>query len=314
MNDFRWRNLLCALAFFCLAVSPTYALELYQGETPVNDQTPEARTAGLSRAFMDVAAKVSGDLSALTNPAVIAASAQAERYMQRYEYRQELVRVDGKPTIKLYLIGTFYPASVKRVLAGAGMGAWGRDRPVIAAYLFEGDLPISSEQAQQLQERASARGLDIRFPGTIALEDLSESTAARLASPAQNVLMGRLGERIWLSDGERTETMGSADPEGLTERLARLLVARTQALENAPPQVLSAEVSGLRSAADYARVLSQLGKLRPVKKFTVLGANGERLLLELTVQGGVAQLALALNGDKTLALISQSPALLEVLQ
>lgn len=194
------------------------------------------------------------------------------------------------------------------------MGAWGRDRPVIAAYLFEGDLPISQEQARQLQERAAARGLDIRFPGSIALEDLSENTAARLASPAQNVLLGRIGERIWLSDGQRTEALGSADPEGLTDRLARLLVARTQAVENAPPQVLSAEISGVRSAGDYARAISQLGKVRAIKKFVILGAVGERLQVELTVQGGVGQLALALNGDKSLALISQSPALLEVLQ
>lgn len=314
MNLYQWRHLLCVLTFLWLCVSPSHALELYQGETPVADQTPEARAAALSRAFIDVAAKVSGDLGALTHPTVIEASAQAERYMQRYEYRQELVRVEGKPTIKLYLIGTFYPSSVKRVLANAGMGAWGRDRPVVLAYLFEGDLPISPERAGQLQERAAARGLDIRFPGSIALEDLSENTAARLASATQNVLLGRLGERIWLSDGQQTEALSSAEPEGLTERVARLLVARTQAIENAPPQQVSAEITGVRSAADYARALSQLSKLTVVKKFSVLGAQGETLRVELTVQGGTAQLALALSGDKTLALISQAPLQLDVLR
>ena len=314
MNVFQWRHFFCALAISWLCVNPARALELYQGETAVSDQSPEARTAGLARAFMDVAAKVSGDLNALSNPSVIAASAQAERYMQRYEYRQELVRVDGKPTIKLYLIGTFYPSSMKKLLNGVGMGAWGRDRPQIAAYLFEGDLPISSELSRQIQDRAAARGLDIRFPGSIALEDLSENTAARLASPTQNVLLGRVGERIWLSDGQRTEVLSSAAADGLTDRLARMLVARTQAVENAPPQVLSAEITGVRSAADYARAIGQLGKLRAVKKFTVLAASGERMSVELTVQGGIGQLALALNGDKTLALISQTPALLEVLQ
>ena len=122
-------RLICVFLLVVLTAPAARALDLYQGETPVADQSADARVAALGRTLLDVAVKVSGDVNAANNATIIAAAASPERYMQRYEYRQELVREDGKPAIKLYLRGSFYAPTIGQLLRNAGLGAWGVERP-----------------------------------------------------------------------------------------------------------------------------------------------------------------------------------------
>ncbi len=302
------------LALLCLvAAKPAWALDLYQGETAVADQSADARVAALGRTLLDVAVKVSGDANAANNGTIIAAASSPEKYMQRYEYRQELVRVDGKPAIKLYLRGSFYAPSMSQLLARAGLGAWGRERPTVAVYVFDGDAPLDAEIRSAMQDRSSRRGVNVRFPGGVAASELSEETALRLGSAGQNALLGRIGGTLWLSDGRSVEALNSSALDGLSDRLASALVRRAAAISNAPPEEILTEVTGLRSGADYGRILKYLAALSGVKKLTVLGAQNATLRLRLNVQGGGARLAQSVGAGQTLRVLSESPAVLEII-
>ena len=305
-------RIICAL-FLTFLSAKVCALDLYQGETPVPDQSADARVAALGRTLLDVAVKVSGDANAASNRTIIAAAGSPEKYMQRYEYRQEIVREDGKPTIKLYLKGSFHAPSIGQLLRNAGLGAWGNDRPIVNMFLFEGDSDISAESARALQEQASRRGMNLRFPGGVSAADLNEQTAASLASASQNVVLGRIGATLWLSDGRTTETLSTNTLNGLTDRIASQLIRRAAALSNAPPEEIATDIVGVRSADDYGRVLKYLSALSGVKKLSVTGAQQDTLRLLLNVQGGASRIVQTVAAGKTLRVLSENPTVLEVI-
>ena len=301
----------CAL-FLTFFTAQIYALDLYQGETPVADQSADARVAALGRTLLDVAVKVSGDVNAASNRTIIAAAASPEKYMQRYEYRQEIVREAGKPTIKLYLRGSFYPPSFGQLLRNAGLGAWGNDRPIVNVFLFEGDANLNADSARALQEQASRRGMNLRFPGGVSATELNEQTAASLASASQNVVLGRIGATLWLSDGRTTEALLTNTLNGLSDRIATQLIRRASALSNAAPEDITAEITGVRSADDYGRVLKYLSALSGVKKLSVTGAQQDTLRLLVTVQGGASRIAQTVSAGRTLRVLSENPTVLEI--
>ena len=305
-------RIICAL-FLTFLSAKVCALDLYQGETPVPDQSADARVAALGRTLLDVAVKVSGDVNAASNRTIIAAAGSPEKYMQRYEYRQEIVREDGKPTIKLYLKGSFHAPSIGQLLRNAGLGAWGNDRPIVNMFLFEGDSDISAESARALQEQASRRGMNLRFPGGVSAADLNEQTAASLANASQNVVLGRIGATLWLSDGRTTETLSTNTLNGLSDRIASQLIRRAAALSNAPPEEIATDIVGVRSADDYGRVLKYLSALSGVKKLSVTGAQQDTLRLLLNVQGGASRIAQTVAAGKTLRVLSENPTVLEVI-
>ena len=306
-------RLLFAFLFTFLTTQAARALDLYQGETPVADQSADARVAALGRTLLDVAVKVSGDVNAANNATIIAAAGSPEKYMQRYEYRQELVREDGKPAIKLYLRGSFYAPSIAQLLRSAGLGAWGNDRPLVNVFLFEGDLALNAESARALQEQASRRGINLHFPGGVSATELNEQTAASLASASQNVVLGRIGATLWLSDGRTTEALSTNTLNGLSDRIASQLIRRATLLSNAPPEEIATQIAGVRSASDYGLVLKYLTTLSGVKKLTVVGAQQGTLKLVVNVQGGAARLAQAVGAGQTLRLLSENPTVFEVI-
>ena len=305
-------RLICAFLLVLLIAPVARALDLYQGETPVADQSADARVAALGRTLLDVAVKVSGDVNAANNATIISAAGNPEKYMQRYEYRQELVREDGKPAIKLYLRGSFYAPSIGQLLRNAGLGAWGVERPTVNVYLFEGDEPMSANNARTLQDQASRRGINLRFPGGIYANDLNEQTAARMATPTQNVLIGRIGATLWLSDGRTTAPLSSNVFNGLSDRIASQLIRRAAELSNAAPEEIATEIAGIRSASDYGRVLKYLTTLSGVKKLELVAAQQNSLHLLINVQGGATRLAQSVGAGRTLRLVSENPTVLEV--
>jgi uncharacterized protein len=301
---------ICLLLLLCASYAG--ALDIYQGEAPVADQSAEARIRALGKALLDVAVKVSGDASAASNSTIISAAGSPERYMQRYEYRQEIVRENGAPAVKLYLKGTFHQPSITQLLTRAGIGAWGRDRPTVAVYVFRDGEPLPIEIQDSMRDKSSSRGINVRFPGGVSASESSEATALSLGTPNQHALVGRVGETIWLSDGRTVESLNSSALDGLSDRLASALIRRADALRNAPPVELPVEVSGIRDANDYSGAIKYLSALSGVKKLTVLGAAGNSLKLSLSVQGGAERLANGVGAGRIMRVLSESPAVLEM--
>jgi uncharacterized protein len=300
------------LIALCLISVNVWALDIYQGEAPVANQSADERVRALGKALLDVAVKVSGDASAASNGTIISASGSPERYMQRYEYRQEIVRENGAPAVKLFLKGTFHQPSITQLLTRAGIGAWGRNRPTVAVYVFRDGSPLPVDIQESMRDKSSARGVNVRFPDGIGASEASEETALRLGSPNQHALVGRVNETLWLSDGRTVEALSSSALDGLSDRLASTLVRRDAAIRNAPPEELQAEVAGIRNANDYSSALKYLSALSGVKKLTVVGAAGNALKLRLSVQGGVDRLASGVSSGNTMRVLSEDPIVLEM--
>ena len=92
---------------------------LYSGEAPVNSQAEGERNEALKTAFAQVVTKVSGDNSILSRPEVAKAVAAPARYVQQYEYRQDVANDNGQPQVHLTLVAQFDRDAVDQLIGGA---------------------------------------------------------------------------------------------------------------------------------------------------------------------------------------------------
>jgi uncharacterized protein len=301
------RPLLALLWLIGLSLSvPAVALDLYQGEVSVANQTAEARQEALGRALLEVVVKVSGDAKTAQSSSVRSAMSGADRMIQRYEYRQELVRENGKAVVKLYLKGTFYPASVNALLSRSGFAAFGAERPIVAVYLFEDGAPIAGDVQRGMTDRASRRGIDLRFPAGVSLADVGDlkSAAERLGTRQMNAMVGVVGQAMWVSDGKTSEALTSAELDGTTDRMAQLLTRRWSQASNAAPETIEVAIQGINSAARYSKAVQYLAALKGVKKMQVKGGSAGALRAELSVLGGAEGLQESLQSSKVMLLPS----------
>lgn len=103
--------------FLVLAVwlaAPASAAGLYSGEVPVNSQSEGDRNEGLKAALAQVFTKVGGDASVLARPDIAKAVADASRYVQQYQFTQDVA------TSHLMLFAQFDRDAIDQLLGNAG--------------------------------------------------------------------------------------------------------------------------------------------------------------------------------------------------
>ena len=114
----RWTLLLFLVAF---AVARAGAL--YTAQVPVGSQADEERGTALRAALAQVVVKVSGDAGIVNKPDVAKAIAGADKYVQQYQYAQDVVTENGQPQVRLSLVAQFDREAVDRLVADAsGVG------------------------------------------------------------------------------------------------------------------------------------------------------------------------------------------------
>ena len=92
----------------------------YTGEVPVASQGDADRADGLKAALAQVVVRVAGDAAVLSRPEVANAIGEAERYVQQFQYRQDVVTDNGQPQVQLTLVAEFDHDAVDRLLQGSG--------------------------------------------------------------------------------------------------------------------------------------------------------------------------------------------------
>jgi hypothetical protein len=117
---------LCLLSFNAFAVNVS---DLYRISVAVDDQTEESRKLGVQWAFQQLLIKVSGYQEVLENPALVAASNNANRYMQGFSYHQD--NVDDQ----VYLQAWFSKALLVPLMRRAHAPIWGENRPLLLNWL-----------------------------------------------------------------------------------------------------------------------------------------------------------------------------------
>ena len=340
------RELLCAFLVVACAVAaaPVRAqgLGLYSGEAPVADQSDEQRAAGMSAALSQVVVKLTGDPAVVSREAVAKALGEAGRYAQRYSYRQDVVAEGGQPQVKLTLVAQFDRAAIDRLLRDFGLKAWSAARPPVLVFLAVDDgnglrlvTDPADAAAQPLLQAAQQRGLNLALP------NLADADAAALgaqaawsgdlaalapqAARAQTALLlvgqlRRLGEQWsahWtLSDGSAPQSWDGSDASldallaqaaaGAADRVVGRYAAAS--LERRPTAA-TVWISGIQSAADYARALAALGRDNLVRDALPQQARGDGLLVRLNLNVTLDSWLANLGADGVLRAVSARPPL-----
>src|SRR5215468_5510557 len=99
------------------------AAGLYSAQVPVASQSDEDRAEALKTGLSQVMVRVSGEAGVLSKPEVAKALGQAERYVQQFQYQQDIVNEGGQPQVHLTLIAQFDRGAVDRLLRGTGAAA-----------------------------------------------------------------------------------------------------------------------------------------------------------------------------------------------
>lgn len=339
MPRFRLLTSLCSLLFACLVAASAAAQEpnLYEGEVAVDSQGAEQRNAALPAALAQVLVKVSGDRGAAA-----IAGGQGSALMQRYRYRQEVVNVAGVPQIKLFLIASFDPAAVERLLAQAGRTVWPqpRQKPLLWLAIDDGSGARIVGEAQAsavaaLRARAGQRGLALRLPKNDEQDQLAATPEAVQRGDAETLLaasaryggapllIGRLqrGGAGWsaswlLHDGSRELARWSSDDANAMTALAgggdgaADALARTYSTDilGGDAGRYAIAVQGLQRAEDYGRVLQTLRALPVVRGVVPRAVSGDRLELEVDLGTGVEGLSRLLERGRVLRPLSPGDA------
>lgn len=294
--------------------------DLYATAVPVADESATATGIAFRDALKNVLVRVTGRAASAEDAALLGRLGDPGALVQQYRHDgmgQLWVRFDG--------------AGLRRMLEGAGVPAWGENRPLTVIWLaYDGGAGERDVLAAEGNEGAAAdlrRTLlaaagDRAVPVVLPLRDSEELAAVTYADVwgdfseplvrasqryrADAILLGRarlyppgMDDVRWtlLLGNERQEWRGTvADgPRGLAERLAE----RFATAPGAAGGSLRLAVAGVGSIDQYGALLAHLRGLDSVDAIDVTAASGDTLLLELRLRGSREQLlrGLALRGQ-----------------
>jgi hypothetical protein len=331
----------CFALLLCLvAVAPPLAAQsLYAGEAPVIDQSDEQRTIAMSAALAQVVVKLTGDANVVSREAVAKALTEAERYVQRYSYRQDVVTDNGQPVARLALVAQFDRGAIDRLLRDFGLKSFSGARPPVLTFLVAEDggeprliLDANKPEAAALLANAQQRGLNLVLPNlgedqaVIGAQTAWSGDVASLLPLAAKlqtnlVLIGqlrRLGEQWsahWtLSDGNAPQSWDApigdlssvlaAGSSGLAERVVGRY--NSAGLERRITNTV-VWISGLSSAEDYARALGALSHDQLVREVQPQQARGDGMLVKLTLNVALEPWLANLAADNPLRAVSARP-------
>lgn len=331
-------TLLRCLSVLCLLAislgSAAQSIDLYEGETRVEDQSEGARSAALPEALANVAIKLSGDPQVTQNGALSSGLANASQWMQNFRYREDARIENGAAVRTQTLIARFRQDAVDRWLREAGVAVWSAPRPAVTVWLGiddgRGARLVAEAQANAvnaLTKRAADRGIALLFPlldiedqsaiqvDQVWREDLSALRAASARYDNRAVLAGRLqrNDNGWsaswvLVDGdEALQRWSDAGPDA-TALLARAGDAAVDALAKryastaliGTPGRYRIAVSDLGSAVDYAQMSAYLRSLALVRNLQVDATQDGLLWLTLDLAAGLESLDASLAVSRQL--------------
>lgn len=115
---------------------------LYTGQAPVNSQADDERAEALKTALAQVMVKLSGDAAVLTKPPIAKAVANAARYVQQYQYVQNVVPDAGQSQPRLNLVAQFDRSAIDRLLHDVSLDHSGGDTTQTAAEVQSGSYRV----------------------------------------------------------------------------------------------------------------------------------------------------------------------------
>lgn len=322
--------------------------ELYTAELLVAAQSVRVAPELVSQALRQVLVKVSGRRDSIEQAVIVEALSESSRYIQQFSYQstqQPLATEDGREVLAHRLSIDFERTLVDQLLARAGLRPLGSVRPGVLVWLLEERdtrrefLGRDEDPAfTAMKQRARERGLPMFRP----LMDLDDQRALSVGDAwgffsdsisqassryqADSVLVGRLyrnQQGAWIS---QWLLIGSSDQidnfEGqgiaLNEHLSaavdmaadRLFANFVGPVGELDPGSLLLEIDAVASVDDYFQLTQYLHELPAVKGIKLQSIDGDRLLLQLQIEGAASQLRGAIglsNHFKLLPSAAENP-------
>lgn len=342
-----WIATRSALLSALLLAAPALAVvvpDLHATAVAVPDQSPDQRAKAFRAALAEVVVRLTGDRAAPDSAALAPLMKAPQRFVGEFSYVQDPpAPAVGEPplpagtVVRTLLRVRFEALALERALREAGLTVWGRERPRTLLWLVLDDGPerdlVGPEDAEPFVAAAAGRMVPLVWP-TLDAEDRAALTLADLAAldeakvraaslrhPAEAVLAGRAlragnawqGQFLWLmgDDFERFEVAGpsvEAVAAAVLDRLAGNYVARYGVRNEELPAVIEVAIEGVADVVDYARAISYLQELSPVRKVDLLGAHHDVLRLRVTFRGDAPTLERIIALDAVLGRSSEAPA------
>lgn len=313
---------------------PAVAQGPYAAEVVVNGQGSDERRGAFSRALAQVLGKLSGDSSTASRPGVGAELRRAENYVESYDYRQDEGRsASGAPSFKTTLLVRFDPIAVDGLATALALPVWPqpRPKPVLWLAIDDGSGPrlvdvASADAARPTLDRALQRGYRLGLPSGSAAEravvgaiwrgdTAAVARASQRYSPPMQ-LVGKLyraagawkadwvfvdnGKVLsrWSESGANPRQLMAAGADGSADALMKRYAKRP---DTGPAGTYRVAFTGLRSAADYARLSGYLQGLVVVRAMRPASATAQRMEFDLELLSGLRGFDMMVNRDGVLA-------------
>ena len=299
----------------------------YQGSSPVDSRSSEARDAATRAALGDVLARMTGDVSVSLNAASEALLSNAPRYVRSYRYAEDNVELrPGERETRQRLIVDFDPTALVQAAKQAGLPLWDDRRPTTMTWVVgptdQGPRHVYGrerieERLPGLVEAARRRGLPLVYPlmdeqdqaavssFDIIGEDYERLAQAALRYQTRHMLLVRIESRdgLWYAlwsflqpdqEPRRWRTVGDEPNVALAsgfdeyaDELASRYVTRVAA---GWVQSARLRVVGLNALADYARVLNLLETTSLIETVQPRELMGDEVVFLVDFEGEVSDL------------------------
>lgn len=319
-------------------IKPMRDYALYRAEVSLTSQGANERKAATARALSQVIVKLTGNVQAPSNPTIRKALANAQAYVSEATApvaasdSEGNTAIGGVPVYKTTMAVTFEATSVDALIATAGLKYWTgvRPRPILWLAIDDGRGPrlVTGQQLdviKPLAMRGLERGLRFGMPKGSAVEmaavpsiwNLDSAALLALTARYQNdaLLIGKVyrsvsGWSAWwvlsqagvelgrwpVTDADPRKVIGSgADP------VADAIAKRDAVyLDTGPAGLQTVEITGVRSQADFIRLMAYLQTLAIVRRVQVDAATPDSLRLSLELGVGMRGFSTMLATGNTL--------------
>ena len=343
------RLFICVLLLFAVTgtVQARDLQGLYRAIVPVIDQSEAERRMALKLTLAQVIKKVTGREAVMNNIALATAFSRAESFVEQYQYKKtdDIDEEQEAPLIPEYLLSVLYnKASIDAVLKQHNVPVWGRNRPVVLAwvaiknkqgerYLVGPERAISAGHIEQAGDNSGLPYtlplMDLQDQRSVTFNDVWGGFSERILKASErygveHVLFSRFLQRPdgqwrarWSLLSDQGQVDGEAEQAVLVDTLAEMTSDTTKILADiyAPEGVrhrnsIIMKVDGIDDLAGLSHVFGYLQSLDVIVGVSWQHVQLNEVKFELTYEGELAVLRDTIKLNNILKEVTEGPELL----
>lgn len=280
-----------------LPVAAAADVALYQAVVPLKGLSEADRAAAFGEALKVAAVRASGRREAGETPAIVAAAADPQRYVQQY----------STTTDRMLKVG-FDGRAMEQLMLQAGLPLWPAERPSTLVLLFTPGVAggaravIAAERPPErveIERAAQVRGIPLAWPAETVDPAAARARVAAAGNTAA-VLVGLSGGTGggWTFGHAGQTAQAQGGPAAGAGLAADTLAARYAPGSTRGVSTLSVRIGGLDSIGSYAALTRYLEGLSLVRSVSPGELAGGTVLFDLAVRGDLELLrrVVALDG------------------